>query len=71
MIFSFISDLQLGVAHADPFLWKLGPEIAIFRSFYNFFHNFCIKTGLLILTESATIFHWKSAKKCKVGVVLG
>ena len=61
----------LGVAHADPFAVQIGPQKAIFRGFANFFFT---TTGLqqksLILIESANIFHWKSTKKKKLGVVL-
>ena len=52
---------------------QLGPKIAIFRGFINFFHDYwiLIESMLLILIESPNIFHWKSARKRGVRVVLG
>ena len=34
-------------------------------------HNSCVQHKLLILIVSSNIFHWKSVKKSKVGVVFG
>ena len=41
-----------------PFLRKMGPKIAIFRGFVNFFQNYWIATQvrLFILIESPNIF---------------
>ena len=55
-----------------PFLCRLGPEKTIFKWFYQlFFITAELQRPLLILIESPNIFHGKSAKKRKVGVVLG
>ena len=34
--------MVLGVAHIDPFFHKLGPKMAIFRGFTNFFSELLI-----------------------------
>ena len=61
----------MGVDHTDPFFVQVGPKMIIFRGFSK--KNFRI-TGLqlklLILIESPNTFHWKPAKKIKMGVVL-
>ena len=53
-----------------PCLCKLGTKKTIFKRFYQlFFRTTGLQQELLILIESPNIFHWKSAKKSKVGVV--
>ena len=56
----------MGVAHNDPIFVKIGPK------FYQlFFRTAGLQQKLLILIKSPNTFHWKSAKKSKVGVVFG
>ena len=53
-----------------PFLCKLGPKNDFVRGFTNFFSDLLDwQHKLLILIVSPNTFHWKSAKKSKVGVV--
>ena len=62
----------LGVTYNDFFLMKIGPKKAIFKRFYQlFFKTTGFQHKLLILIKSPNIFHWKSAKKSKVGVLFG
>ena len=53
------------------FLCKLGPKKQFLRGFTHFFSELlhCNTSYYLILIVSPNIFHWKSAKKTKVGVV--
>ena len=53
-----------------PFLWKLGPKIAILEVLPIFFRTTQLQRNLLTLIESPNIFNWKLAKNSKVGVVL-
>ena len=54
-----------------PSLCKLGPK-TIFKRFYQlFFRTTGFQHKLLILIEFPNMFHWKSTKKSKVGVVCG
>ena len=46
-------------------------EVVIFRGFSTFFRTTGFQLQLIILIESSNIFHWKPAKKSKVGVVSG
>ena len=51
-----------------PFLYNLGQKLETFRGFSNFFFRIAgFQLKLLILIESPNIFHWKPAKKIKVG----
>ena len=51
----------------NPFFVQIGP-----KRFYQFsFRTTGLQRKLLILIDSSNIFHWKSAKKSKVGVVFG
>ena len=60
----------LGVTHNDPFSVQIGSEKAFFKRFYQlFFRTAGLQHKLLILIVSPNIFHWKSAKESKVGVV--
>ena len=62
----------MGLAHNDPFSVQIGSKKAIFKSFYQlFFRTAGLQHKLLILIVSPNIFHWKSAKESKVGVVFG
>ena len=62
----------MGVAHNDPIFVKIGPKKTIFKTFYQlFFRTAGLQQKLLILIKSPNTFHWKSAKKSKVGVVFG
>ena len=62
----------MGVARNDPFFVQIRTRKKQFLSgFINFFITAELQRTLLILIESPNIFHWKSAKKRKVGVVLG
>ena len=55
-----------------PFFCKLDPKKTIFKRFYQlFFRTAALQHKLLILIESPNIFHQKSAKNSKVGVVFG
>ena len=63
---------MVGVAHNDPIFVKIGPKKRIFKTFYQlFFRTAGLQQKLLILIKSPNTFHWKSAKKSKVGVVSG
>ena len=46
-------------------------EVVIFRGFSTFFRTTGFQLQLIILIESSNIFHWKPAKKSKVGMVSG
>ena len=59
----------LVVAHNDPFFVQIGPKKHFLRGFPIFFRTNGLQHKLLILIESPSIFHWKSAKKSKLGVV--
>ena len=60
----------LGVAHNDPFPVQVESKKTIFKRFYQlFFRTAGLQHKLLILIVSPNIFHWKSAKKSKVGVI--
>ena len=62
----------LGVAHNAPFSVQIGSKKTIFKRFYQlFFRTAGLQHKLLILIVSPNIFHWKSAKESKVGVVFG
>ena len=62
----------LGVAHDDPFSVQIGSKKTIFERFYQlFFRTPGLQHKLLIWIVSPNIFHWKSARKSKVGVVFG
>ena len=62
----------LGVAHNNPFSVQIGSKETIFKRFYQlFFRTAGLQHKLLILIVSPNIFHWKSAKESKVGVVFG
>ena len=62
----------LGMTHNDPFFVQIGPKKTIFKWFYQlFFRTNRLQHKLLILIESPIIFHWKSAKRSRVGVVFG
>ena len=51
---------------------KIRPNKTIFKRFYQlFFKTTGLQHNLLILIESPNIFHWKSAKRSKVGPVFG
>ena len=56
-----------------PFRCKLGPKKQFLRGFTNLFlfKTAGLQHKLLILIVSPYIFHWKSAKNSKVGVVFG
>ena len=59
----------LGMVHNDTFLWV---QKTIFKRFYQlFFRTARFQHKLLILIVSSDIFHWKSVKESKVGVVFG
>ena len=50
----------LVVDHFDPILVQIGPKIAIFKRFYQFFFRTTeLQHKLLILIESPSIFHAK------------
>ena len=54
------------------FLQKLGQKVVIFGRFSKKdFRTTGFKLKLLISIKSLNIFHWKPAKKIKLGVVLG
>ena len=57
----------------DPFFVQIGPiKTLIFKRCYQlFFRTTRLQHKFLILIESPNTFHWKSAKKSKVGVVFG
>ena len=62
----------LGVVNNDPFSMQIGLKKTIFKRFYQlFFRTAGLQHKLLILIVSPNIFHWKSAKESKVGVVFG
>ena len=61
----------MGVAHAGLLVVQIGPEKQFLEVLPNFFGTTALQQKLLILIESPKIFHWKSTKKKKVGVVLG
>ena len=62
----------LGVVHDDPFSMQIGSKKTIFQRFYQlFFRTAGFQHKLLILIVSSNIFHWKSVKESKVGVVFG
>ena len=55
-----------------PFLQKLGQKIVIFRGFSKSFSELPgFQLNCLILIEFPNILHCKTAKKVKLGVVLG
>ena len=54
-----------------PFLHKLGQNMIIFRFQQISFRTNRFQLKFLILIESPDIFNYKTAKKIKVGVVLG
>ena len=62
----------MGVANNDPFCLQIGRNKTIFKKFYQLFvRTTGLQHKLLKLIESINIFHWKSTKKSKVGVVFG
>ena len=62
----------LGVIHGAPIFAKVGPKNGNFWEFQQiFFRTTRFQLKLLQLIESLNIFHWKAAKKVKVGVILG
>ena len=62
----------MSVAHNDPFSVQIGFKKTIFKRFYKlFFRTAGLQHKLLKLIVSPNIFHWKSAKESKVGVVFG
>ena len=62
----------LGLVHNDPFSIQIGSKKTIFLRFYQlFFRTVGIQHKLLILIVSSNIFHWKSVKESKMGVVFG
>ena len=62
----------LGMAHNDPFSVQIGSKETILKRFYQlFFRTAGLQHKLWILIVSPNIFHWKSAKKSKVGLVFG
>ena len=63
----------MGVAHNDPYFVQIDlKKKKNFRRFYQlFFKTNGLLHKLLTLIKSPNIFHWKSAKKSKVGVVFG
>ena len=61
----------LGVAHGNPSFAKVRPKNCNFFRFKQFFFRTTgFQLKLLKFIESPNIFHWKPAKKIKVGVVL-
>ena len=54
-----------------PYLWKMDPKKQFLRGFTNFFRTAVVQHKLLKLTKFPNIFHWKSAKESKVGMVFG
>ena len=60
----------LGVAHNDLFV-EIGSKKTFKRFYQLFFRTAGLQHKLLILIVSPNIFHWKSAKESKVGVVFG
>ena len=62
----------LGVADRDPIFEKVGPKNGNFQGFQQkLFKTTGFQLKLLISIESLIVFHWKPAKKIKVGVILG
>ena len=62
--------LNVGVVHNDPFFVQIGSKKTIPWRFYQFFFRTTgLQHKLLTLIEYPNIFHWKSAKTRKVGVV--
>ena len=63
----------LGVVHNDPFSMQIGSKKTIFKRFYQlFFRTAGFQHKLLIiLIVSSNMFHLKSVKESKVGVVFG
>ena len=62
----------LSMAYNDHFFVQIRPKKVIFQSFYQYFlRTTGLQHKLLKLIESSNIFHWKSAKKRKLGVVFG
>ena len=54
-----------------PILHKFSQKMLIFRGFSKiFFRTTGFQLKLMILIASPNIFHWKPAKKIKVGLVL-
>ena len=54
-----------------PILHKFSQKMLIFRGFSKFFFRTTgFQLKLMILIASPNIFHWKPAKKIKVGLVL-
>ena len=61
----------LGVAHGDPIIVEVQPKNGNFQMLQHiFFRTTESQLQLLTLIESSNIFHWKRAKRPKVGVVL-
>ena len=61
----------LGMVHNDPFSMQIGSK-KFFKRFYQlFFRTAEFQHKLLILIVSSNIFHWKSVKESKVGMVFG
>ena len=54
-----------------PVLHKLGKKIVNLEVLAIFFRTTGFQLKLLKLSESSNLFHWKPAKKIKLGVVLG
>ena len=60
----------LGVAYNDPFSVQIGSKKTIFKRFYQlFFRTAGLQHKLSILIVFPNIFHWKSAKESKLGMV--
>ena len=60
----------LGVAHNNPFSVQIGSKETIFKRFYQlFFRTAGLQHKLSILIVFPNIFHWKSAKESKLGMV--
>ena len=57
------------MVHGDPNFAQVGQKMVL-EVLATFFSEL-LDSYLLILIESPNIFHWKSAKKIKVGVALG
>ena len=60
------------MAHGEPSFPEAGPKNSNFWRFQqNFFRTTAFLLNVLILIEFPNIFHWKPAKKVKLGVLLG
>ena len=60
------------MAGTGPLFVQVGPpKIAISRGFTTYFKTTGLQLKLLVLIESPNIFHGKTKKKNKVGVVMG